>query len=353
MKDGTLVAHHVEFVRQLRRLRGLQAGRHDRRAGPVRRAVPHPQHAASSPLTSTRTPCPAATCAAPANRRPSSPSSRTSTKSPGSSAWTRSTSAEEPRRRRRRERDRRRLRTAAARQRDACRPPPRPRATARRRRRTSAAASRSASGPPGGGVGNAGDHAAPGRHASSLGTPVFDQGIGHLHDAAQIVAEELQAAARAHRARGLGHRPRCRSTPASPAAGRRASTPAPPTRRRVDAEAELLKPPPSRSSSGRRTHLELQRRRDPPQRPRGARALAGPARADRRERQRPTAAVRDQFERHITGFAAQVAEVEVDPETGEVKLLRFTSAHDVGRVLNPMATRARSTAASCRASATR
>ena len=38
---------------------------------------------------------------------------------------------------------------------------------------------------------------------------------------------------------------------------------------------------------------------------------------------------------HITGFCAQVAEVEVDPETGEIKLLNFTTAHDVGRVLNP------------------
>jgi CO/xanthine dehydrogenase Mo-binding subunit len=31
-----------------------------------------------------------------------------------------------------------------------------------------------------------------------------------------------------------------------------------------------------------------------------------------------------------------VAEVAVDPETGDVQLLRFTTAHDVGRVLNPM-----------------
>jgi CO/xanthine dehydrogenase Mo-binding subunit len=44
-----------------------------------------------------------------------------------------------------------------------------------------------------------------------------------------------------------------------------------------------------------------------------------------------------QFEDHVTGFAAQVAEVHVDPETGQVRLLQFTSAHDVARVLNPMA----------------
>ena len=39
---------------------------------------------------------------------------------------------------------------------------------------------------------------------------------------------------------------------------------------------------------------------------------------------------------HTTSFCAQVAEVEVDPETGQVTVLRFVSAHDVGTVLNPM-----------------
>ncbi|HEY7467255.1 MAG TPA: xanthine dehydrogenase family protein molybdopterin-binding subunit [Dehalococcoidia bacterium] len=39
---------------------------------------------------------------------------------------------------------------------------------------------------------------------------------------------------------------------------------------------------------------------------------------------------------HITGFNAQVAEVEVDPDTGEIRLLNFVSAHDVGRILNPL-----------------
>ncbi len=38
----------------------------------------------------------------------------------------------------------------------------------------------------------------------------------------------------------------------------------------------------------------------------------------------------------ITCFNAQVAEVEVDPDTGSVKLLKLTTAHDVGRVLNPL-----------------
>ena len=38
----------------------------------------------------------------------------------------------------------------------------------------------------------------------------------------------------------------------------------------------------------------------------------------------------------VTASAAQVAEVSVDSETGEVRLLRFTTAHDVGTVLNPL-----------------
>jgi CO/xanthine dehydrogenase Mo-binding subunit len=38
----------------------------------------------------------------------------------------------------------------------------------------------------------------------------------------------------------------------------------------------------------------------------------------------------------VTAFAAQIAEVAVDPETGEVKLRRITTAHDTGIIMNPI-----------------
>lgn len=38
----------------------------------------------------------------------------------------------------------------------------------------------------------------------------------------------------------------------------------------------------------------------------------------------------------VTSFCAQLAEVEVDPETGQVTLRKIVTAHDVGTVLNPL-----------------
>jgi CO/xanthine dehydrogenase Mo-binding subunit len=38
----------------------------------------------------------------------------------------------------------------------------------------------------------------------------------------------------------------------------------------------------------------------------------------------------------VTSFCAQVAEVEVDPETGQVSVKRFVTAHDVGTIINPI-----------------
>ena len=38
----------------------------------------------------------------------------------------------------------------------------------------------------------------------------------------------------------------------------------------------------------------------------------------------------------VTSFTAQAAEVEVDPATGQVEIRRFTTAHDVGTIINPI-----------------
>ncbi len=46
--------------------------------------------------------------------------------------------------------------------------------------------------------------------------------------------------------------------------------------------------------------------------------------------------VNEQGRADVTCFAVQVAEVEVDPETGEVKLLNFTTVHDTGQIINPV-----------------
>ena len=45
---------------------------------------------------------------------------------------------------------------------------------------------------------------------------------------------------------------------------------------------------------------------------------------------------RDDEHSPVTAFAAQVAEVSVDPQTGEVKILKLTTAHDTGTIVNPM-----------------
>jgi CO/xanthine dehydrogenase Mo-binding subunit len=44
---------------------------------------------------------------------------------------------------------------------------------------------------------------------------------------------------------------------------------------------------------------------------------------------------RDDEHSPVTAFAAQVAEVSIDRQTGEVKLLKLTTAHDTGVIMNP------------------
>ncbi len=48
-----------------------------------------------------------------------------------------------------------------------------------------------------------------------------------------------------------------------------------------------------------------------------------------------TASLNDDAAPSVTAFTAQVAEVSVDPETGQVRLLKLTTVHDTGRILNP------------------
>ncbi|MEE8517599.1 MAG: molybdopterin cofactor-binding domain-containing protein, partial [Dehalococcoidia bacterium] len=48
-----------------------------------------------------------------------------------------------------------------------------------------------------------------------------------------------------------------------------------------------------------------------------------------------TADHKDTTPAHVTAFTVQVAEVSIDIETGRVNLLKLTSVHDAGRVLNP------------------
>ncbi len=39
---------------------------------------------------------------------------------------------------------------------------------------------------------------------------------------------------------------------------------------------------------------------------------------------------------NVTSYTAQIAEVRVDPQTGEIKVERFITAHDVGTIINPV-----------------
>ena len=71
-------------------------------------------------------------------------------------------------------------------------------------------------------------------------------------------------------------------------------------------------------------------------------------------RHRPTVPLDEQGQgdAHVSFvFAAHRAVVDVDPDLGLVRVVQITTGQDVGRVLNPTRSRARSRAASPRASA--
>ena len=67
---------------------------------------------------------------------------------------------------------------------------------------------------------------------------------------------------------------------------------------------------------------------------------ARPAIAERTHRPRPTTMFDPDTgvcDPHVTyGYGTQIAEVEVNPDTGQVRLKKVWAAHDVGRAINPM-----------------
>jgi len=48
-----------------------------------------------------------------------------------------------------------------------------------------------------------------------------------------------------------------------------------------------------------------------------------------------TANVNPEGRRDITCYSAQIAEVKVDTETGQFRITRFVTSHDVGTIINP------------------
>ena len=188
-----------------------------------------------------------------------------------------------------------------------------------------------------------GDHGAGGGEGSAqvtlrpdgaivLGTPIFDQGTGTYTTLTQVVAEELQVPTSRieldiwdtdaiESDSGIGG---SRATRVNTAAAYEAVQ---------DAKRALVALLAQRLGASedavvlRGDDVEL-----PGEAPRrwadvlaeAGESVSGSSRVDERA---PT---------NVTGFAAQVAEVSVDPETGQVHVLRFTTAHDVGRILNPV-----------------
>ena len=127
-----------------------------------------------------------------------------------------------------------------------------------------------------------------------------------------------------------------------------ARSPRPPPRsasRRVELAASLLEAAPE--------DIEVDRRRVRGSPACRARALgwAGARRRAPRERDGPCAAELDVPQDGATfPFGAHVSVVEVDTETGAVRPLRHVAVDDCGRIVNPLSSRASSTAASPRAS---
>ena len=184
----------------------------------------------------------------------------------------------------------------------------------------------------GGGIGNAEVALEPGGGVV-LGTAIFDQGSGTHTTLQQVVAEELRTPL--HRIRlevwdtdgtvddsGIGG---SRATRVNTTVAYQAAQDA--RRRLVRLAAERLgEPEAAITLDGDEIRVEGREQ-----------ALRWPELlAEWEERVVGRAYLEDTEPVRVTGFVAQIAEVEVDPETGEVRVLGLTTAHDVGRVLNPV-----------------
>ena len=186
--------------------------------------------------------------------------------------------------------------------------------------------------PPGGGVGTSEITLKPDGSAT-IGTPIFDQGTGTYTTLRQIVAEEFQVAPeRVH--------VEIWDTDAvdvdSGVAGSRATRvnaivaheAAQETKRELLrlAVKELGWPEESISVAGSQIRrLDIEETVSWSQLlTRAGQTIRGRAHLETTGRSR------------ISSFVVQVAEVSVDPETGQVKLLGLTTAHDVGQIINPI-----------------
>ena len=188
-----------------------------------------------------------------------------------------------------------------------------------------------------------GDHGAGGGEGSAevtlrsdgsimLGTPIFDQGTGTYTTLVQVVAEELQLPTSRieldiwdtdaiESDSGIGG---SRATRVNTAAAYEAAQDA--KRVLVALLAQRLGVP----------EAEVVLRGDDVELPGEAPRRWADVLAEAGESVTGRSRVDERAPTNVTGFAAQVAEVSVDPETGQVRVLRFTSAHDVGRILNPV-----------------
>ena len=166
-----------------------------------------------------------------------------------------------------------------------------------------------------------------------VGTSVFEQGTGTYTTLRQVVAEELSLPADAVRVEvlatdetpfdsGIGGSRGTRIATGSAFEAARAARD-----ELIGLAAELLGWP--------QEHIALDGgdvvRRDTAEHEPWARVLTRAGRAVRAD-----AVNKDTGPSPVTAFTAQIAEVSVDAETGEVHLLSFTSAHDVGTIINPI-----------------